>query len=438
MYMNVVEVLDRAELNKFHYIILGITSLIYMLTAMNVMLIGSVVRPIAAEWGLDVVTIGRLISIGFLGMFFGALIFGRLSDILGRRRTIVIVLAIEAVFTALHGLAYDLTSMEVLRFLAGIGLGAALPQPGIYISEYVPAKYRGRFLGLVETAWVYGALLALLFPYVMIPTYGWRYTFLVGLLPLVLIPPVLLYLPESIRFLIKKGEYDEIKEILATNRLADKLDEIEFTMPSTKRYSVWDLFSKRYIKRTILLAVLWAALVYTYYGVFIWLPTIYSKEFSLTIVKSLEWVLIITLFQIPGYYSATFLLDKIGRKKVLGIYLVLAGIASMALALKIEIMWVSIWSIAISFFNLGAWAGLYTYTPELYPTDIRGLGTGFAASIGRIAGILAPMITGYLYATSGLFGPYAIIAFTHIIAGAIVVLIGIETMGRTLEEISEA
>ena len=80
----------------------------------------------------------------------------------------------------------------------------------------------------------------------------------------------------------------------------------------------------------------------------------------------------------------------------------------------------------------------YTYTPELYPTDIRGVGTGFAASIGRIAGILAPMITGYLYATSGLFGPYAIIAFTHIIAGAFVVAIGIETMGRTLEEISEA
>jgi len=158
--MDVYEALDKAPLNKFHYLILAITSLIYMLTAMNVMLIGSVVKPIAGEWGLDVVTIGRLISIGFLGMFFGALIFGRLSDILGRRKTIVIVLAIEAIFTALHGLAYDLPSIEILRFLAGIGLGAALPQPGIYISEYVPARYRGRFLGLVETAWVYGALLA--------------------------------------------------------------------------------------------------------------------------------------------------------------------------------------------------------------------------------------------------------------------------------------
>ena len=435
--MEIFRTLDSTRLNKFHYLILTITSLIYLLTAMNVMLIGSVVKPIAGEWGLDVVTIGYLISVGFLGMFFGALIFGRLSDIIGRRKTIVIVLLIESIFTALHGLAYDLISMEILRFLAGVGLGAALPQPGIYISEYVPTKYRGRFLGLIETSWVYGALLALLFPYVMIPTYGWRYTFLIGLIPLVLIPLVLLYLPESIRFLIKKGRYEDIKTILVENGLVASGDDVEFESYKFKKYGVLDLFSKKYIKRTILLAILWAALVYTYYGVFIWLPTIFSKEFNLTIVKSLQWVLIITLFQIPGYYSATFLLDKIGRKKVLAIYLVIAGIASILLAIKIEIIWVAIWSIAISFFNLGAWAGLYTYTPELYPTDIRGVGSGFAASIGRIAGILAPSITGILYAASGLLGPYVIIALTHIVAGAAVVIIGIETMGRSLEEISE-
>jgi putative MFS transporter len=147
-------------------------------------------------------------------------------------------------------------------------------------------------------------------------------------------------------------------------------------------------------------------------------------------------VLVITLFQIPGYYSATLLLDKIGRKRVLGLYLIIGGISSMLLALRIEVLWVTIWSIAISFFNLGAWAGLYTYTPELYPTEIRGVGSGFSASIGRIAGILAPTITGYLYALSGLFGPYLIIALAHLFAGIVVILVGIETMGKTLEELS--
>jgi putative MFS transporter len=434
--MDVYDILNNAKLGRFHYTILVLTSLIYMLTALNVMLIGAVIRPISLEWGLDIIVAGYIISIGFLGMFFGAIIFGRLSDIIGRRKTIIFVLVIEAVFTALHGLAYDTYSLAILRFLAGIGLGAALPQPGIYISEYVPVEYRGRFLGIVETSWVYGALLSLLFPYVIIPNYGWRMAFIVGLLPIILIPFVLTYLPESIRYMLKRGLINRIKEVLVTNGLADRDTPIEYKDEEIKvRYGIKDIFSRKYISRTVLLALLWVVLVYTYYAVFIWLPTLYAKEFGLTIVKSLFWTIVITLFQIPGYYSATFLLDKIGRKRVLGIYLIIAGVASMLLGLIIDQTWVFIWSAAISFFNLGAWAGLYTYTPELYPTEVRGAGSGFAASMGRIAGIIAPTVTAYLYAISGLFGPYVIIALVHVIGGIAVILIGIETMGRTLEEL---
>jgi len=435
--MHVYQILDTAKLNKFHYTILVIASLIYMLTALDVMLIGSVIKPIIVEWKLSIVVAGYIISIGFLGMFFGAIIFGRLSDIIGRRKTIIIVILIEAIFTALHGMAYDIYSLAFLRFLAGIGLGAVLPQPGIYISEYVPAKYRGRFLGIIETSWVYGALLSLIFPYLIIPSYGWRIAFIVGLLPLVIIPFVIKYLPESIRYMVKHNMFNEIQDVIYTNGLAERNVNITYKPEDAKiKYKVKDLFSKKYLSRTILLVILWMALVYTYYAVFIWLPTIYSKEFGMTIMRSLFWVIIITLFQIPGYYSATFLLDKIGRKKVLGIYLIIAGIASILLGLIIEKTWVFIWSSVISFFNLGAWAGLYTYTPELYPTEVRGAGSGFAASMGRIAGIFAPTVTAYLFALSGLFGPYVIIALVHILAAIAVIAIGIETMGKTLEELT--
>jgi putative MFS transporter len=408
-----------------------------MLTALDVMLIGAVVRPIAVEWGLDIVVAGYLISIGFLGMFVGAIVFGRVSDIIGRRRTIIIVVILEAIFTALHGLAYDVYSMALLRFLAGIGLGAALPQPGIYISEYVPVKYRGRFLGIVETSWVYGALLSLLFPYLIIPSYGWRAAFIVGLLPLIIIPLVYLYLPESIRYLMKRGRYSEIEEILQSRNLISRDIKLESGEGRIVKYRVMDLFSSKYISRTFVLSVLWMALVYTYYAVFIWLPTIYATQFGMTIVKSLFWTIIITLFQVPGYYSAAFLLDRIGRKRVLVIYLVVSGLASLLLGLYLDPSWVFLWSAAISFFNLGAWAGLYTYTPELYPTEIRGVGSGFAASMGRIAGIIAPTLTAYLYTLSGLFGPYLVISLVHILAGIVVFVMGIETMGKTLEELTE-
>ncbi len=424
--------MDKAPLKSIHYQILLIGSLIYMLTAMNVMLIGSVVTPIINELGLPTGSRGTIFSIGFLGMFIGAILFGRLADIIGRRPTLIIVLFIEAVFTALHALATDITSLYILRLLAGIGLGAALPQPGIYVSEFTPKEYRGRFLGLIETSWVYGALLALIFPYIIIPSFGWRASFIIGMAPLILVPFVYKYMPESIRYLLKKGDMNYTRKIL--NRIGFSSEMVELERLEVK-YKITDLFNKRYLPRTILLTILWMSLVYTYYAIFLWLPSIYASTFGMNVLKSLFWTIIVTLFQIPGYYSATFLLDKLGRKTVLSIYLILAGLASLLMSLSTNLLWFQVWSAAISFFNLGAWAGLYTYTPELYPTEIRGVASGFAASMGRLAGIISPLITAALYISTGLMGPYALTAAIHILAGISVIALGIETMGKSLEEL---
>lgn len=438
--MNVYHVLDNAKLNSFHYKILVLSSLVYGLTGMDVMLIAALVTPIAKEWFLDPITVGYLLSTGYLGMFFGALSFGRLADIIGRKKVLVIVLFLEAIFTALCGLSQDLSTLFLLRFIAGIGLGGALPQPGVYVSEYIPIKYRGLFLGLVETAWVYGAILSLLIPYLILPEYGWRVAFFTAIVPLALVPFILTMFPESIRYLLKKGKVDEIKKILEDTGISSNVNDLKFEENASKmrKYGLRDLLYSKYLKRTILLFILWGALVYTYHGIFLWLPSIYSKQFNLTDVQSIWWTLLVTLFQVPGYYSASYLLDKIGRRKVLIIYLILAGVGSALLSLKIDISWIFLWSSVISFFNLGAWAGLYAYTPELYPTEIRGTGSGAAASFGRIMGVFAPSITGYLFATTGLTGPFTVFSLVHIFAGLSILALGIETMGKSLEEISEA
>jgi MFS family permease len=109
--------------------------------------------------------------------------------------------------------------MGILRFLAGIGLGGSLPQPGVYVTEYVPAKYRGRFIGLVGASWVYGALLSLIFPFILFPVIGWRLTFLVSLLPLILIPVVYFLAPESLRYLQIKGRTQEAIKLLKKHNL---------------------------------------------------------------------------------------------------------------------------------------------------------------------------------------------------------------------------
>jgi len=433
---SVYAVLDNAPLKKFHYLLLLLASFAYGLTGMNVMLIAPLVTSIAKEWSLSVNEIGYMLSIGYLGMFIGALGFGRLTDIIGRKKVLTIVLFLASVFTALCGLSPSIYSLYILRFIAGLGLGGALPIPGVYVSEYIPIKKRGLFLGLVETSWVYGALLSLLIPYFMLPAFGWRTTFFVALLPLFLIPLIAIFLPESIRYLVEKGKMKEAKEILA-RAIGSKKIKFKTKLVKGKKYSIKDLLSSRYIKRTVLLFILWGSLVYTYHGIFLWLPTIYARQFNLKEITSVWWTLVVTLFQIPGYYSASFLLDRIGRKKVLVIYLFVAGISSAFLSFVVDLKWVLAWSAMISFFNLGAWSGLYAYTPELYPTEIRGTGSGAAASFGRLVGVLAPSLTGYLFSMSGLFGPFLAFSLVHLIASFSVLILGIETMKKSLEEISK-
>jgi putative MFS transporter len=435
--------LEKASLSRFHYGLLLLGSLIYGFTAMNVLLIAAVLTPIINEFGLrqQPLVSGLLLSAGYLGMFVGALSCGILTDRIGRKKTLLFTISTMCVFTALNSLAPDPATMAFLRFLAGIGLGGALPQPGVYISEYIPAKYRGRFLGLVETSWVYGALLSLAFPLFLFPSVGWRPTFMVALVPLFLIPIVIFFAPESLRYLQLKGRSSEAIGLLKRHGLVSTdFDESKLHNTSSEKFdaksALKETWSSTFRRRTAMLWISWAVLVYTYHGIFTWLPTFYaSPPLNLTVVRSIEWVLIVTLAQVPGYYSAALLLDRVGRKPIAITYLAFAGLGSVLLSMAGAPTIILLWSIVISFFNLGAWSALYAYTPELYPTRVRGTGSGAAASIGRAAGVIAPTATPLLYAYGGLPAAFTMFALTHFLGAIVIVLLGTETKGKILEEI---
>ncbi|MBC7099455.1 MFS transporter, partial [Candidatus Bipolaricaulota bacterium] len=208
------------------------------------------------------------------------------------------------------------------------------------------------------------------------------------------------------------------------------------------RYSVRaalrELWSPALRRRTALLWIVWAVLVYTYHGIFVWLPTFYaSPPLNFTVVKSIQWVLIVTLAQVPGYYSAALLLDRVGRKPIALSYLAFAGLGSILLSFAADPNSILLWSIVISFFNLGAWSALYAYTPELYLTGIRGTGSGAAASIGRLAGVIAPTATPLLHAYGGLAAAFTVFALMHFFGAVAVAVLGIETKGKILEEITK-
>lgn len=144
-----------------------------------------------------------------------------------------------------------------------------------------------------------------------------------------------------------------------------------------------------------------------------------------------------TLAQVPGYYTGALLLDRAGRKPIAVVCLALAGLGSVLLSLAVEPNSILLWSVVISFFNLGAWSALYAYTPELYPTSVRGTGSGTAASIGRLAGVIAPTATPLLYAYGGLGAAFTVFALVHFLGTITIAVIGTETKGKALEEISK-
>jgi len=433
--MKVVEVLESAPLQRFHYTLLAVCSLLYAFAGMNCLTIALALTDVASDLGLTTYQLGWVVGVLYLGMFLGALTCGRLSDVVGRKRAIVITTTIHSVFIALCSLARDFLSITVLRVLAGYGLGGLLPLPGVYISEFIPARYRGRFIGIVETSWVFGALLASGLALAVMSAYGWRVYFLTGLIPLSMVPTTLLVVPESLRFLEERGRLEEAVRILRRKGLV--AGEVEPVEGGSEPRVVWyrELFAKEYAVRTAVLWVLWASLVYTYHGIFIWLKKFFVSIGS--IPNPLLFYFLTTLVgQVPGYFSATALLDLAGRKKVLTAYLTIAGLGCLLFMVSRSPMMVFLATCIIGFGNLGAWAGLYTYTPELYPTRIRGTGSGAAASVGRIAGFVQGPATGFVLASLGLASTFMKFSLIHIAAAAVVALLGVETKQRVLEEIS--
>lgn len=201
------------------------------------------------------------------------------------------------------------------------------------------------------------------------------------------------------------------------------------------RQSMALIWSPQYRRSTLMLWVLWFCVVFSYYGIFLWLPSVAMlKGFSL--IKSFQYVLIMTLAQLPGYFTAAWFIERYGRKFVLITYLAGTAISAYYFSVADSTTTLLVFGMLLSFFNLGAWGALYAYTPEQYPDGIRATGAGTATAIGRIGGILGPLMVGYLvqyqFDISTIF---LIFSLSIVIAILAVMLLGKETKNRPLNSI---
>jgi len=427
------ESLEKSPITAFHYRFLGVSCLAWAFNAIAVMIISFAAPAIRTEWGLSLPTLGLLATSHYVGMFIGAAGGGFVADQIGRKMTVQATIVAYSVFTGLCAFAPDLNTMMILRILGGVGTGGLMPVLSTWMSEYIPARRRGTFVAVLESSWSFGALFISAVSFLILPAYGWRSIFPIVIVSLIFVVLVQRYMPESIRYLEVKGRIEQAKNILERHSFP-KPSGLMTTTPS--KAWVGELWSKTLRRRTVMLWVLWFCIAYTYHGIFIWLPTVLSEQ-GFTLVRALWFTMMITSLQIPGYLSAAFLIDRVGRKPILVSYMVLAGIACYLFGTSKADLPIILFGGAISFFNLGAWAVTYAYTPELYPTRIRGTGSGWAGAVGRIAGTIAPVATAVLVSSMGVFQTFLAFFVAHFVAAAAVAILGIETVGKTLEEISE-
>lgn len=438
----VLERLEALPLGRFHYKLLLVTGLGWLFDSMDTGLIAFILPVLAKEWGLAPGQMGLIGSIGLIGMALGAVVSGTIADRIGRKKVFTITVLLYSIASAFCALSWNYQSLLVFRFLVGFGLGGELPVAATLVSEYAPSRVRGRFIVLLESFWGLGWIAAACIAYFFIPLYGWRMAFLIGALPALYVCLIRLHMPESVRYLLAHGRVGEARQIVVSLErqlhvpVAPFVSEKE-TVPVVAKASFRELWKKPFASRTIMLWLVWFGINFSYYGIFMWLPSLVFQQ-GFTVVKTFEYVLIMTLAQLPGYYCAAWLVDKIGRKYTLSAFLLFSGVASYFFGHASTAAALMMWGSVMSFFNLGAWGVLYTYTPEQYPTAIRALGSGWAAGFGRFGGMAAPMMVGALLARSfGFASVFYMFALVFAAVAVIVMSLGVESKQKDLESISE-
>jgi len=441
--MNIASRIDRLPMTPMLKKILLLTGIGWMFDAMDQGMVSGVMAAIGKEWALSTGQIGWLGSVGMLGMILGAALSGMAADKWGRRAVIMWTLVIYGISSILSGLAVNFTMLIILRFLTGFGLGGELPAASTLVSEYSPTKIRGRNVIILESFWAWGWIIAAFVAYMLIPVYGWRVAFFVGGVPALFAAVFRMAVPESPRYLQSVGKHDEaealVQKMETQANITSQEKAADEPVDNNIKASFFELWSKDYLRSTVVLWVIWFGINFGYYGFVLWTPSLLvAKGFALT--KSFEFTLIMCLAQLPGYFSAAYLVEKLGRKKVLAIYFAGTALSAWLFGHADSVEQILIFGSLLYFFSLGSWGCVYAYTPEVYPTFFRATGSGWAAAFGRIGAFIAPFIVPVVYnyfgTETGYTNVFIMLTAVFVAVALVVIIFGKETMGKSLEEIS--
>ncbi|RQQ98319.1 MFS transporter [Burkholderia stagnalis] len=388
----------------------------YMLDGMDTQMLSFVIPTLVATWGISLADAGFIGTLTLLASALGGWIAGILSDRIGRVRTLQLTVLWFAVFTGLCGLAQNYHQLLAARALMGFGFGGEWTAGAVLIGEVIRARDRGKAVGLVQSGWAIGwglsaLLYALLFS-VLSAEYAWRWLFLIGLLPALLVVVIRRYVKEP-------DVYEKAKAAQAHVSDTPRLTEI---------------FAPALLSTTLRAALLTTGAQGGYYAITTWLPTFLKTERHLTVMGTGGYLATIIVGSWVGYLASAYLTDRLGRKP----NFILFALGSMVIAFSYtslnltnaSMLWLGF---PLGFFASGIFSGMGAFLTELFPTRVRGSGQGFCYNVGRAVGALFPFLIGALskhYGLGASIGIFAVAAYGVLIVAALTLP---ETRGRELD-----
>ena len=440
--------LDAQPFNRRHALVVGTCGIGFMFDSMDFQIMALVAPAIAKEWNLAPGALGAVLSATVVGMLVGSYLFGIVSDRYGRRFGFMATIALVTVFSAVCAFSENPTQLSAARFFVGLGIGGFTPVDSAVISEFLPARLRGRAISITFLFFSLGAFLAALVATIGMHDLGWRGLFLVGAAPAVLIFVVRWLIPETPRFLLTQGRIDEARR--AASWIAGDVSPPPFSNvePRSSRSSasggllqgafaeVAALFSPAYRRRTIVAWGIWAFYLFSYFGMLLWLPTLLTKYKGLPPGQVFPFVMGFLACGVAGRLFCSLFIDRIGRKAMIVLAGGGGGILAIIFGMQEGLLALTVAGYGYAFFqDMGA-SAVTPLAPEQYPTHLSATGAGWAAGAGRLAAIFAPIIVGLVVETS-VFTVFLILAAGLFGAALIAFLFAQETTGLQLEDLEE-
>lgn len=436
--VDVVTAIDQARFSNAQKRIVLLCALIAMLDGFDTQVIAFVAPVIASMWGLPVSSFGAVFGAGLAGLMLGALIFGPAADRFGRRRVTIVTTALFGLFTLLTAWSSSLSMLLVLRFVTGLGLGGAMPNIIALTAEFAPARSRATMISLMFCGFPLGAVLGGLLAARMIPALGWESAFWVGgALPLLLLPVLIVWLPESIRFLAARGAPETtLRAMLVPILGVERAYQVHFKFETAAAngLTVTKLFGKNRTGRTLLLWVVFFVNLLLLYFLVNWLPSL-LRQAGIPLEKAIVSTVLLNLGGIVGALVFARLIDRLGPYRVLlGAYTA-AAVATVAIGriTGADFSTLMLMVFVAGFCVIGAQISINALAASIYPTEIRSTGVGWALGIGRAGSIVGPVVGGLLVGTGlsvgSLFTAAAVPALIACVAVIALFLVRVDVPG---------